>query len=216
MIWGDIAAVLDNTYTGAQGVYFGLHGNPSLMNAIAAVLGVSVVPETRTDSLYFEGGVTGLRFVSSKNYQGRRLGYVCLAIVNGAAVVLVRSDRLGAVGEKYFFRTEAEAAKFVNGLRSRDAITLGARVQYEVLDRQHGYGYGGSQKLIAYTKLRAATVDKFQAAKTKSEFDAAALAGNTGAGMVAAGNQAAAWLVDATARHAAAMAVYQALGGLGV
>lgn len=216
MIWGDIAAVLNSTYAGAQGVYFGVHGNPGLMNAIAAVLGVSVVPELRTDSLYFDGGVTGLRFVSSKNHEGRRLGYVCLAIVNGAAVVLVRSDRLGAVREKYFFRTDAEAAKFVSGLRSRGAIAVGARVQFEVLDLMRGLPGSATAKLIAYTKLRAATADKFQASRTKSEFDAAALASNMGAGMVAARVQAEAWLVDATARHAAALAAYQALGGLGI
>ena len=212
MIWGDIQAVFNQTASG-MGAFYGTVENPNLMQAICTALGVSDLPVVRTDTLYSTGGVTGVRFVRSKSVSNLDSGYMALVIVNGAAALVARSDRVIDVQNYKFFATEIMAFDFVNTMKKRGALALGSRVQFDALSREYG-GIGGAAKTMAYAKFRIATKDLFQAGKAVQELTALALNVPSSYYLTQATATAQAWLLDATARHTVAKAAYVALGGL--
>lgn len=213
MIWADMLPLLETSYAGAQGQFFGKHGNPNLMNAIVAMMGAPL-NVFRSDKLIFEGGVSEMRFVRSRNYLGRDDGYLALVVVNGEAGIVVRSERLKDLSFSMFWKTEVEAFKFYEVLKRKESIPLAARVQFEVLTREKGFNIGGSAKVVAYSKFRSATIDLWQSEKTKEEFRVYALTAAVSENLTMAMAQANAWVLDAAARHAVAKAAYMALGGL--
>lgn len=216
MIWADIAAGFDRTANGAQGVYFGKHKNPNLMNAMIANNGLAALPELRSDALLFGGGVTGVRFIRARTYTGTvgDAGYLCFVVVNGGAAVVARSDKLAEFTQYQFFATETACITFVESLKKRGALAVGSRVAIETLNNEAAIGAGQPLKVQAYAKLRAATTDKYYA--NRAFLQAGISIGLSGANFetLAAQAHAVAWLDDARARHAAAAAGYVALGGL--
>ena len=212
MIWGDIQAVFNQTASG-MGAFYGTVENPNLMQAICTALGVSDLPVVRTDTLYSTGGVTGVRFVRSRSVSNLDSGYMALVIVNGAAALVARSERVINVKNYKFFETEKMAFEFVNTMKKRGAMALGSRVQFEALSGEYG-AIGGASKTVAYAKFRMATKDLFQANKAVQELTALAQSTATSYYLTQAMATAQAWILDATARHTAARADYVALGGL--
>lgn len=213
MIWADILTGFDAEVTGAAGAYLGWHKNPNLMNAMIANNGLAACPELRSDALLFGGGVEAVRFMRKRIYSGDA-GYLCFVQVNGAAGVVARCDRLKEVKYYQFFQTETVCLNFVESLKKRGALVVGARVSIECLDSEAAIGLGQPEKVRAYAKFKAANTDKYRAGKAVDQAVAGvALAGGSVAS-IAAQNHAVAWLNAAISRHAAARAEYVALGGL--
>jgi hypothetical protein len=214
MIWGDIAAVLDTSLPAAQGVYYGKHRNPNLMNAMLTALAVTELPEVRSDAVIFGAGIDAIRFVRSRSYYGHDFGYIALIVWGGAPAVVVRSVELTDLENYHFFKTDVMAFEFVDVLKRRGKLVLGARVQLEALSHETGYSVFVNSKAHAYRALRVATADKAKAMKTVNDLTLSMASMPSYAKLAAALVHANAWLVAATARHGAALSAYQAHGGL--
>jgi hypothetical protein len=216
MIWFDVQEAYEAALLLPDSVANSSHENLLLLDAINTAAGV-VLPEVRSDALYVvENGVTGVRFMRARNRQGVDSGYMALVIFNGAAALVARSDRLLDWGAYHFFATEQQAFSFVEILKKRKAMPYGARVQFEAYSKEKGFGVSLTRtaKVQAYSALRVATKNKYHADKTKKQVDLYAITAIPSAGLTVVSNHANAWLVAATAQHAAAVVAYQALGGL--
>jgi hypothetical protein len=213
MIWANIVGGFDASLQGAQGQYLLSHANPNLMNAMLVNNALLELPAIRSDALIFGGGVESMRFIKSKSYDSGGQGYMAFVVVNGAAFYVVRSERLKMLKYACFFRNEKECFDLVAKLRSVESLNLGARVSVEVLVSEPIFTVSATAKMRAYAELRAATTNKFKADRVLSDFSVAALTAVPAAYFTAAYEHAIAWSLAAGARHAAAVAAYQALGG---
>lgn len=215
MIWFDVKAAYAAALLSAYSNDTTGHKNPLLLGAINTAAG-AVLPEVRSDTLVnSDNGVTGVRFIRARNRAGIDSGFMALVNFNGAPALVARSDRLLELNDYPFFEAAA-ALVFVDVLKKRYAMPHGTVVQMESLSREKGFGMslGRPAKVQAYAKLRSATIDKFHADKAKKQIDLHALTALSNETLTTVSNHANAWLVDATARHVAAKAAYQALGGL--